>query len=42
MKLPEAYRWDWLTIMVVLLIAVMIAIATFEVWIPHGSIPHVE
>ena len=39
----EAFRRDWLTIMVVLLlVALIVAVATFELWIPHGSIPHVE
>ena len=41
MKLQEseASRWDWFPILVGLLIVLLMAIAVFELWIPHGSVP---
>ena len=32
--------WDWITFAVALLIAVILAVLTFELWAPHDTIPH--
>jgi uncharacterized membrane protein len=39
-KDSEGFRWDWVTFTVALVIAVILAVLTFELWAPHGRIPH--
>lgn len=41
-KQPDSAEpgWDWITLVVAVLIAVILAVLTFELWASHGSIPH--
>lgn len=38
----ERFRWDWVTFMVVLVVAVVLFAATFELWVSHGRFPHLR
>lgn len=41
-KDSDGFRWDWVTFMVALLIAVILVALTFELWVSHGRIPHLN
>jgi hypothetical protein len=41
-KDSEGFRWDWVTFVVALLLAGIMAIVTFELWVSHGHIPHLD
>ncbi len=34
------FQWDWVTFVVALLIAIILAVVTFEVWVSHDFLPH--
>ena len=40
-KDSDGFGWDWVTLMVALVIAVILAAVTFELWASHGPF-HVD
>ena len=37
---PDRFQWDWVTFVVALIIAVILAVVTFEFWVSHDNLPH--
>ena len=35
----DGYRWDWVTLAVATVVAVVLALLTFEAWMSHGTSP---
>lgn len=37
---PDRFQWDWVMFVFALVIAAILAVLTFEFWVPHHNLPH--